>query len=63
MRCARAGVPHFMRVELVRRLGHASVQLLALADGEYRPAAAVAGQRLTADEPFEMDFDPRVLLP
>jgi hypothetical protein len=53
-----------MRVELVRRLGHASVQLLALADGEYRPAAAaVAGQRLTADEPFEMDFDPRVLLP
>jgi Uma2 family endonuclease len=63
-RCASGGVPYFMRVELVRRLRHASVELLKLVDGEYRPlTSAVAGQRFGTAEPFEMDFDPRDLLP
>ncbi|HWG99707.1 MAG TPA: Uma2 family endonuclease [Pilimelia sp.] len=63
-RCAEAGVPYFMRVELVRRLGHASVALHRPEDGAYQPvASAVSGQRLRAAEPFEIDFDPRELLP
>lgn len=63
-RCARWGVPYFMRVEIVRRLRHVSVELLALNDGSYvRAAEAVAGQRLQATAPFEIDFDPRELLP
>jgi hypothetical protein len=63
-RCAEGGVPYFMRVEIVRRLRHASVEFFTLADGEYqRTAEAVCGQRLRASEPFEIDFDPRELLP
>lgn len=63
-RCARWGVPFFMRVEIVRRLRHVSVELLALAEGTYaRAAEAVAGQRLRASAPFEIDFDPGELLP
>lgn len=63
-RCAEGGVPYFMRVEIVRRLRHASVEVFTLVDGEYqRTAEAVAGQRLRADHPFEIDFDPRELLP
>jgi hypothetical protein len=63
-RCARWGVPYFMRVEIVRRLQHVSVELLALTDGaDVQAAEAVAGQRLRATVPFEIDFDPRELLP
>jgi hypothetical protein len=33
-------------------------------DGGYqRTAEAIAGQRLRASQPFEIDFDPRELLP
>lgn len=63
-RCAEGGAPYFMRVELVRRLQHASVEFFTLVDGRYQPTAqAVAGQRLRATKPFEIDFDPRELLP
>lgn len=62
--CAKGGVPYFMRVELVRRLRHASVELSKLVDGEYQPTASgVAGSTFKADEPFPMQFDPRSLLP
>lgn len=57
-------MPYFMRVELVRRLRHASVELLTLVDGEYQlVASAVGGVRLEAAQPFPMAFDPRELLP
>lgn len=63
-RCAEAGVPYFMRVEIVRRLRHASVTFFTLVDGEYQcTAEAVAGQRLQAEQPFVINFDPRELLP
>lgn len=59
---ARFGVPYLMRVELVRRLGHAHIELFKLVGKAYTPVqAAIAGQRFTADEPFDMDFDPREL--
>jgi Uma2 family endonuclease len=62
--CARAAVPYFMRVEIVRRLGHASVELLKLVDGGYVTLAqAVAGQPFEAAEPFPMRFDPGELVP
>ena len=52
-----------MRIELVRRIGHAHVELHKLVDKAYSPIqAAIAGQRFTADTPFDMDFDPRELL-
>ncbi|MFC6015607.1 hypothetical protein ACFP2T_05285 [Plantactinospora solaniradicis] len=51
-------------MEIVRRLRHASVEFFTLVDGEYqRTAEAVAGQRLRVDQPFEIDLDPRELLP
>jgi Uma2 family endonuclease len=63
-RCAQWGIPYFMRVELVRQLGHASVDLLKLLDGEYKQlATGISGQRFEASEPFPMGFDPRQLLP
>jgi Uma2 family endonuclease len=62
--CARAGVPYFMRVEIVRRMEHASVELHKLVDGAYTTLArAVAGQVLEAAEPFPIRFDPRQLIP
>ncbi|MPZ28073.1 MAG: Uma2 family endonuclease [Micromonosporaceae bacterium] len=62
--CARGGVAYFMQVEIVRRTRHASVTLLKLVDGGYQAvAAAKAGQRFEAGEPFEMRFDPAELLP
>lgn len=63
-RCAEAGVPYFMRVELVRRLRHATVELFTLADGGYvTTATATGGQRLRAQAPFPIDLDPADLLP
>ncbi|MFC4108902.1 Uma2 family endonuclease [Micromonospora zhanjiangensis] len=62
-RCAEGGVPYFMRVEIARRLRHASVEFLTLVDGEYqRTAEAVCGRRLRVSQPFEIDFDPHDLL-
>ncbi|MEV4491778.1 Uma2 family endonuclease [Micromonospora coxensis] len=64
-RCAEAGVPYFMRVEIVRRLRQVSVQLLALDDGSaYRKVVeARVGQRFRSELPFPIDFDPVELLP
>jgi Uma2 family endonuclease len=63
-RCADWGIPYFMRVELVRRLGHASVDLFKLVDGEYQLlAAGISGQQLETAEPFPISFDPSQLLP
>jgi hypothetical protein len=63
-RCADGGVPYFMRVELVRQLGHASIQLLKLVDGRYELlAAGISGQKFETAELFPMSFDPRQLLP
>jgi hypothetical protein len=53
-----------MRVELVRRIGHASVELFKLVDGEYGIlAAGISGQKFETSEPFPMSFDPRQLVP
>ncbi|MEV1329661.1 Uma2 family endonuclease [Micromonospora costi] len=63
-RCADGGVPYFMRVELSRRLRHASVELFTLAGGAYVSAAqAVSGELLKVDLPFPIEFDPADLLP
>lgn len=60
---ARFGVPYLMRIELVRRIGHAHIELFRLEGKVYSPVqAAIAGQRFVAAEPFDMDFDPRELL-
>lgn len=63
-RCARAGIPYLMRVEIVPRLRHAAATLDRLgADGRYAPvAAAVAGETLMVEEPFRLAFDPELLL-
>ncbi|WP_405115552.1 Uma2 family endonuclease [Micromonospora sp. NBC_01405] len=64
-RCAEGRVPHFMRVEISRRLRHAAVELFTLGKfGGYDTVArAVSGERLQADAPFPIDFDPAELLP
>ncbi|GAB3855465.1 hypothetical protein GCM10029963_50290 [Micromonospora andamanensis] len=58
-------MPYFMRVEISRRLRHAAVELFTLGKlGRYDTLAkAVSGDRLRADEPFPIDFDPADLLP
>lgn len=65
MRCAEGRVPYFMRVEISRRLRHAAVELFTLSTyGGYDTIAkAVSGDRVRADEPFPIDFDPADLLP
>ncbi|WP_405101538.1 Uma2 family endonuclease [Micromonospora sp. NBC_01412] len=64
-RCAEGRVPYFMRVEISRRLRHAAVELFTLGKfGGYDTLArAVSGERLRADAPFPIDFDPAELLP
>ncbi|WP_218060565.1 Uma2 family endonuclease [Micromonospora sediminicola] len=63
-RCAEAGVPYFMRVQVVRQIRHVGVEFLTLRDGGYvSTAQAVSGQRLKLDAPFTIDFDPVELLP
>lgn len=60
----RLVVQYFMRIEIVRRLRHASVELLKLQGGGYATlASAVAGQAFEVTEPFPMRFDPAQLLP
>jgi Uma2 family endonuclease len=63
--CAAGGVPYFLRVEIVRRLRHASAELSAqLADGGYVTLVrAIAGQPFETTEPFPMRFDPIQLVP
>ncbi|MFI7213794.1 Uma2 family endonuclease [Micromonospora maritima] len=63
-RCAEAGVPYFMRVQVVRQIRHVGVEFLTLRNGGYvSTAQAVSGQRLKLDAPFTIDFDPVELLP
>lgn len=62
--CARAGIPYFMRVQIVRRLQSVQIELLELANGAYEPVALAAGDQLfETGEPFQMRFKPRELLP
>ena len=62
--CATAGVPYFMRVEIEPRLRHVAVALLRLGPAldHVEAVHAVAGQRFTMAEPFELSFDPAELL-
>jgi hypothetical protein len=53
-----------MWVELVRQLGHASVDLFKLVDGDHQLlAAGISGQKFETAEPFPMSFEPSQLLP
>ncbi|MGN9917844.1 Uma2 family endonuclease [Micromonospora palomenae] len=56
--CAEAEVPYFMRVEIVRRLRHVSVELFSLDDWSAYATVAKAqgGRRLRADMPFPIDL-------
>jgi hypothetical protein len=59
--CADAGIPYFMRVEIVDDEVH--VELSRLVDGKYVVhAKALAGQRFETEVPFPISFDPVVLL-
>jgi hypothetical protein len=64
-RCAEGGVPYFMRVQLSRRFRRAEAELFALGRGGVfdTVARAVRGDRLRAEAPFPIDFDPTELLP
>ncbi len=60
-RCAAAGVPYFMQVEI--DYDDALVNLLKLEGARYvRVAEARAGQKVETELPFHMSFDPAVLL-
>lgn len=58
-------MPYFMRVEVPRRLQRAVVELFALGTFPVYDtvARAVSGERLRADAPFPIDFDPAEWLP
>lgn len=59
---AAAGIPTFLRVELIGE-GAPCVEVLLLKDGEYVQADRVcAGRTLRIAEPFEVSFDPAVLV-
>jgi Uma2 family endonuclease len=56
---ARAGIPNFWRVEMEEP----SVAMYHLVAGSYQEVAvALAGDRLTVSEPFEVSFDPADLV-
>jgi Uma2 family endonuclease len=63
--CAQVGIPFFMQIEVVRRLGQVTVTLLELGgDRRYETVAQAAnGQRFEMKAPFECAFDPADLLP
>jgi hypothetical protein len=61
--CAAGGIPYFMRVEIVRKLRHVSVQLLKLDGRNYRVIEdALSGGEFKVDEPFPIQFAPEDLL-
>jgi Uma2 family endonuclease len=63
-RCAEAGIPYFMRIQIVRQLRSVEVELLKLVDGAYEPlTGAAGGQPFDTTEPFEIRFTPRQLVP
>ncbi|WP_433229737.1 Uma2 family endonuclease [Micromonospora sp. CA-248260] len=63
-RCAAAGVPWFLRVELDRRPHRMTATLLRREDGGYPVVGrAVGHQRLRTRLPFPIDFAPGRLLP
>ncbi|SFP79370.1 Putative restriction endonuclease [Amycolatopsis arida] len=60
---AAAGIPYYMRVEIMRRLNTAEVHLYELKGTEYRPlASAMAGESFRIERPFALSFDPIELL-
>ena len=62
-RCAEAGIPYFMRVEVSYPKQRVEVELLRLEDGEYQVLAkALDGQRFETELPFPVSFDPAELL-
>lgn len=64
-KCAAAGIPYFLHVQLDRRLGHAEVTLSRLdreAAHYVTSGRALAGEKLTVAEPFPLSFDPADLL-
>lgn len=64
-KCAAAGIPYFLHVQLDPRLGHAEAILSRLdrqAGGYVTSARALAGEELAVDEPFPMRLDPADLL-
>lgn len=64
-RCAQAGVPYFMTVEVTPELQEVVVRQRKLdaASGTYRMLAeAASGQTFGMTEPFELSFDPAELL-
>jgi Uma2 family endonuclease len=63
-RCAEAGIPFFLRVEIIRQLRSVQVELLKLADRRYESVTGAAGgQVFETAEPFEIRFRPRDLVP
>jgi Uma2 family endonuclease len=63
-RCAEAGIPYFMRIQIVRQLRSVEIELLKLAEGKYASlTGAAGGQEFATAEPFEMRFIPRDLVP
>jgi Uma2 family endonuclease len=63
-RCAEAGIPYFMRVQIVRQLRGVTVELLKLGDEGYELLTeAAGGQEFATNEPFGMRFAPRDLVP
>ncbi|WP_229400776.1 hypothetical protein [Micromonospora okii] len=61
--CAPRG--YYLRVQLSRRFRRAEAELFALGRGGVFDTVARAerGERLRADAPFPIDFDPAELLP
>lgn len=63
-RCAEAGIPYFLRVEIIRQLRSVQVELLKLTDRGYESVVGAAGgQVFEAAEPFPIRFTPRDLVP
>lgn len=62
-RCAEAGIPWYMTVDLDEERGRAAVELFELKDGRYHRAALNhAGSRFEMTDPFQAGFDPIELL-
>lgn len=62
-KCAEAGIPYFMRVEVNYQLRRVEIELLRLEDGKYRTHASSAqAEPFETDLPFPLSFDPAELL-
>ncbi|MGW1676557.1 Uma2 family endonuclease [Saccharopolyspora sp. NPDC002376] len=62
-KCAKVGIPYFMRVEVNYADGRVDVELLRLEDGKYRSQARGSEVEIfETDLPFPLSFDPAELL-